>query len=295
MAASSLRAVGAGHQRGEVVGGEERRRRGRAPVVEAARRPPTPRESRAGRRRCSRCRSSTRRSCRPGPSGTRRSSSRRWCRPRPHTCRLGSFSSIAVAPRPISSTSSTCHERVVQEADRRRLDQDVVVVGRAAHERGEPGTRSLTLKPSPSVKNRWAGLLVGGAEHHVAELARTHRLLAQRCRRALVEPLGAARACCMRWPGRGFLARSARRSRRRRVTSVPGSTRATPTVSSCVRTARSSRSSCAAIAAEVVGVVGADPQLHQSAARRLDEAQLLAAVDGGETVLAAASASCSPA
>src|SRR5437867_475070 len=102
-------AVDAGHERGEVVGGEKGRRWGRTPVEQAL-----------GALKCLR-----------GPQLVvddavqvgvvltedagrvlryQKKFDPAWCRPSPQMCRSGWSSSIATAPRPTSSMSSTSQE-----------------------------------------------------------------------------------------------------------------------------------------------------------------------------------------
>ena len=74
----------------------------------------------------------------------------------------------------------------MQEVHRRLLDQHVVVVGGAAHERADAGDESLTLKPMPVGEEALGGGRVGGAEHDVTELARRDRAFADDARCAPV-------------------------------------------------------------------------------------------------------------
>ena len=67
---------------------------------------------------------------------------------------------------------------VVQEVHRRLLDQDVVVVSGAAHERGDRGDDVADLEPDALGEETLGGCLVGGPDHHVTELAWRNRTFA---------------------------------------------------------------------------------------------------------------------
>src|SRR4051794_13286729 len=78
-----------------------------------------------------------------------------WWRARPHTCRPGSFASIAVAPRPTSSTSSTCQELWCRKATGACWTSTLWWSVEQRMNAASPGTVSLTLNPTPCWKNFW--------------------------------------------------------------------------------------------------------------------------------------------
>jgi hypothetical protein len=66
--------------------------------------------------------------------------------------------------------------RVVQVRDRGGLQENIVMVGGAAQERGNAGNDVADdLEAEPFGEEAVAAFLVGGAEHHVTELARRYR------------------------------------------------------------------------------------------------------------------------
>src|SRR5271166_606763 len=68
---------------------------------------------------------------------------------------------------------------VMQERHRRLLDQDVVMVGGAAHERGQARHRIADLEPEAASEKLLRELLAGRPEHDVPQLARPDRPLPQ--------------------------------------------------------------------------------------------------------------------
>ena len=109
----------------------------------------------------------------------------------------------------------------MQERQRRLLVEHVVVVGGAAHERGEPRHGVADLEAEALGEQLLRGLLVGRAEHHVSQLARLNPVLAQHARRAGVGPGDVAGAL---YGGDGVSSCSIRSAiSTTTVTSVPGS------------------------------------------------------------------------
>ena len=275
-------AVGAGHQRGEVVGGQERRRRWRDPSCRGPWRPPTPRGSRAGRRGCSRCRSSTPRSCRPGrlqvPEEVRADVVATQAPDVPRRGRLLEHGGGAAADL---VDVVDLPRRVVQVADRRRLHEHVVVLGGAPHEGGQERHLVADLEPQALDEERRAGLLVGGTDHHVPELAGMHPGLTQDPRRPLVHPAITPGAIGLR-------------PRHRLLGDAGGDLHLHPHLAA--RVLRRHRVPLAldhqvqrgqrrGDAVQVVGVVGSDAELHEPPTRVVHHPQLLTAVGGGEPVL----------
>ena len=104
----------------------------------------------------------------------------------------------ACAPRPISSTSSTCHDVWCRKATGACWTSTLWWSVEQRMKAARPATVSLTLKPMPSVKKRWVDVVVGRAEHDVPELARTHGSFAQDAGCARAGPVDAARSVVRR-------------------------------------------------------------------------------------------------
>src|ERR1700730_18865203 len=68
---------------------------------------------------------------------------------------------------------------VMQERDRCRLDEQIVVIGGAPEERGCPGYGVAALEADSLDEDPLAGFKVGRAQHDVAELAGPDAILAQ--------------------------------------------------------------------------------------------------------------------
>jgi hypothetical protein len=166
---------------------------------------------------------------------------------------------------------------VVQEGKGGLLDEDVVVVGRAAQER-RPGDQVAGLEAEPFGEEPLRRGLVGGAEDDVAEPPGPYGVLTQHPGSPRAPALGAAGCvvrrrrgrilgdACLDLDGDGDL--GARVDRPERVRAADE------------RYAEPAQ--CGADAGEVVGVVGTDDQLLQTAAVRVHDPQLLATVGGGE-------------
>ena len=168
--------------------------------------------------------------------------------------------------------------RVVQEVHRRGQHEHVVVVGRAAQERGDADDPVADLEPEPFGEETRGGGVVGGAEDGVSELARADRVAAHeaggpvalafepagavvrgRGDEILLEPGGDLEAD----PGAGDrLGRLQHRSRLGVRQVQAGQVRGH--------------------AVQVVRVVDADPHFDQAPGRRVHDPQLPAGVAGAE-------------
>src|SRR5229473_3525383 len=92
----------------------------------------------------------------------------------------------------------------MQEADWCLEDEDVVMIGGAAHERADVLDRVAELEAEALEEERPGGGQVGGAQHRVAELAGLDPLGAQHTRCPVTSPLDPAGAV-VGDGGRGYL------------------------------------------------------------------------------------------
>ena len=175
----------------------------------------------------------------------------------------------------MSSMSSDLPGGVVEEVDGRPLDQHVVVVGRAPHERRRVTDLVGHLQPEPVGEEPLGGGLVGGPDHDVAESAGPHRAFAQDPGRAGVRAPDKSRLVIRGFRGRLLDQPPGHRGRdlhagdrfggRHRVAGQAGNSDV-------------DAPELAGDAADVVGVVHADFHLQQLPARRRHQAELPAAV-----------------
>ncbi len=82
---------------------------------------------------------------------------------------------------------------VVQVGHRRRGEQDIVMVGRTPHERGDAGHGIADLEAQPLNEESLRPLVIGRAEHDVTKFARMHLIVAQDALRAHTGTRDAAR------------------------------------------------------------------------------------------------------
>jgi hypothetical protein len=167
---------------------------------------------------------------------------------------------------------------VVQEVQRCLLQQQIVMIGRAAQERGQAGDVVGHLEPEPFCEEVLGGFLIQRAHDHMTEPARPHLVGAfdRRC-----PPVGAARAS--RPVGRFLCGR--------RLHDVGRDRHRNP---QCRVRIVYDQFICAAVEfgadlaevdrdpVEIVGIFGGDPDLQQSAARCLGDDELIAAFQRGE-------------
>ena len=173
---------------------------------------------------------------------------------------------------------------VVQEVDRGLLDEHVVVVGGAAHERREAGDGVADLEAQALGEEPLAGLLVDRADHHVPELPGADRVLAQDAVGAGARAIDASGTVVDRC--RNDRLRHAGGHRHRDAHGGAGVDGGHAAVAAFGLEPEAGHGHGDAV--DVVGIVGADPQFEQPAPRGVGDPQLLTTVDGVEAVRPAA-------
>jgi len=169
----------------------------------------------------------------------------------------------------------------MQERQRRLLYEHVVVVGGAAHECGQSGHGVADLEPDALLEEALRLFLVGGAEHDVAELAGTDRMLAQDAGGSL--PGAGVHAGGVVGRGRGGTLGVAPGDLDQHSDLSAGVDRAHTPFGALDRHVKHGQRGRDPV--QVVRVVGTDAQLQQPAASTVHDAQLFAAVGGGEGVV----------
>jgi len=167
---------------------------------------------------------------------------------------------------------------VMKERHRGGLDQQVVMVGGAAHEGGDTGDLVAYLESDPIDEEALRGFGVGSADDDVAELAGTDRSIAPDCCCAIV---------CSFDPTRPVVARDHRwilGDPRGDLDHHPGAAVDLNCADAGVVALGGDPESGQSVGynVQVVGIVDTDEQLDQPAAGALDDAQLLAAIAGRE-------------
>ena len=172
----------------------------------------------------------------------------------------------------------------MREHHRGTQHQDVVMVGGAAQKRARVFDVIAGLEAEPVAEERRGGVEVGGADDHVAKLARGYRACPHNPRGARACPLRPAGPVIGRRIGHGLLhARRDLQHCQDPGDGVAGGQRPGGRVAGGVDPQPVQAGRCPV---EVIRIVHADPELDQAPGGRGSEPELAAAVTRGEPALA---------